>query len=39
LEWLFRLGREPRRLAGRYLVEPWFILRLFVAELGTRRAA
>lgn len=23
LEWLFRLVRDPRRLASRYLVEPW----------------
>lgn len=25
LEWLFRLVQEPRRLAGRYLVEPWSV--------------
>lgn len=33
LEWLFRLLVEPQRLWRRYLVEPWFILRLFLAEL------
>lgn len=33
LEWLFRLLVEPKRLSRRYLVEPWFILRLFLAEL------
>lgn len=29
LEWLFRLLREPRRLAGRYLIyNPWFVAAL-----------
>ncbi|MEL6554394.1 MAG: WecB/TagA/CpsF family glycosyltransferase [Cyanobacteria bacterium J06621_11] len=28
LEWLFRLFAEPGRLWQRYLMEPWFILRL-----------
>jgi len=37
LEWLFRLIREPRRLARRYLVEPWFVLRLFLRDLVARR--
>ncbi|HEY1754105.1 MAG TPA: WecB/TagA/CpsF family glycosyltransferase [Bryobacteraceae bacterium] len=27
LEWLFRLALQPRRLAGRYLVEPFYLLR------------
>ena len=26
LEWLFRLGSEPRRLFSRYLIEPWSIM-------------
>ena len=29
LEWLYRLITEPRRLWKRYLIEPWFIARLF----------
>lgn len=33
LEWLFRLICEPRRLAKRYLIEPWFILWLVIKEL------
>lgn len=37
LEWLFRLLAEPRRLWTRYLVEPWFILYKFMAELVFRR--
>lgn len=32
LEWLFRLIAEPRRLWQRYLVEPWFLLRWFLAD-------
>jgi N-acetylglucosaminyldiphosphoundecaprenol N-acetyl-beta-D-mannosaminyltransferase len=26
VEWLYRLVHEPRRLFGRYLIEPWFLL-------------
>jgi len=33
LEWLFRLFKEPKRLWKRYLIEPWFIARLFFIEL------
>jgi N-acetylglucosaminyldiphosphoundecaprenol N-acetyl-beta-D-mannosaminyltransferase len=32
-EWLFRLLSDPARLWRRYLVEPWFIMRIFVIEL------
>lgn len=32
LEWLFRLVAEPGRLWRRYLVEPWFLVKLFVAQ-------
>jgi N-acetylglucosaminyldiphosphoundecaprenol N-acetyl-beta-D-mannosaminyltransferase len=31
LEWLFRLWREPRRLARRYLIDDWMVLRLLLA--------
>lgn len=35
LEWLFRLGQEPRRLAGRYLVHnPLFLLGLLRQAAG-----
>jgi len=30
LEWAFRLATEPRRLAHRYLVEPWGLVRAVV---------
>ena len=30
LEWLFRLWREPRRLARRYLIDDWTVLRLLL---------
>jgi len=30
LEWAARLVREPQRLWRRYLIEPWFILKLLV---------
>lgn len=32
LEWLFRLVAEPKRLWRRYLVEPWFLVRLFLFQ-------
>lgn len=33
LEWLFRLATEPRRLAARYLLEPWVVVRVMLASL------
>jgi len=36
LEWLYRLSREPRRLAGRYLVrDPQFVM-IFGRQLGRK---
>jgi N-acetylglucosaminyldiphosphoundecaprenol N-acetyl-beta-D-mannosaminyltransferase len=32
LEWAFRLKNEPRRLFGRYLVEPWYLLLLLARD-------
>jgi N-acetylglucosaminyldiphosphoundecaprenol N-acetyl-beta-D-mannosaminyltransferase len=37
LEWAFRLAAEPRRLASRYLIEPWSILRILLYELAFQR--
>ncbi len=37
LEWAFRLASEPRRLAGRYLGEPWEILGRVISDLVFRR--
>ena len=40
LEWLFRLGQEPRRLGRRYLVyNPQFAWRAMLQMFGRRRAA
>jgi N-acetylglucosaminyldiphosphoundecaprenol N-acetyl-beta-D-mannosaminyltransferase len=36
LEWLYRLIENPRRFWKRYLVEPWFILGLFLNDLFNR---
>lgn len=37
LEWLYRLGQEPFRLAGRYLIHnPLFLLRLTLQKTGLR---
>jgi N-acetylglucosaminyldiphosphoundecaprenol N-acetyl-beta-D-mannosaminyltransferase len=33
LEWLYRLKSEPKRLWRRYLVEPWFVAKLFLREV------
>jgi len=37
LEWLFRLCSDPARLWRRYLVEPWFVMKIFFSELLRRR--
>lgn len=36
LEWLYRLATQPRRLAGRYLVEPWFLIPAMAGDLVAR---
>lgn len=33
IEWLFRLVHDPRRLARRYLIEPWSLSGLIAADL------
>ena len=39
LEWLWRLGLEPRRLWRRYLLlNPAFLARLFAQKMGLWRA-
>jgi N-acetylglucosaminyldiphosphoundecaprenol N-acetyl-beta-D-mannosaminyltransferase len=38
LEWAFRLLSEPKRLWVRYLVEPWSVLGVIVADFITRFA-
>ena len=35
VEWLFRLIHDPKRLARRYLIEPWSLSRLILADLWT----
>jgi N-acetylglucosaminyldiphosphoundecaprenol N-acetyl-beta-D-mannosaminyltransferase len=36
MEWAYRLYSEPRRLSFRYLVEPWFVLRVLIHEWCAR---
>jgi N-acetylglucosaminyldiphosphoundecaprenol N-acetyl-beta-D-mannosaminyltransferase len=36
LEWLFRLVSSPKRLARRYLVEPWPVMLDFLKELKSK---
>lgn len=36
-EWAFRLVSSPRRFAFRYLVEPWYVLVMLLAEGWRRR--
>lgn len=38
LEWLARLLNEPKRLWKRYLLEPWFVVNLFMRDLWTQRS-
>jgi N-acetylglucosaminyldiphosphoundecaprenol N-acetyl-beta-D-mannosaminyltransferase len=33
LEWLFRLWIEPKRLASRYLIEPWYVAGIVMSHL------
>jgi N-acetylglucosaminyldiphosphoundecaprenol N-acetyl-beta-D-mannosaminyltransferase len=37
LEWLFRLASQPRRLAYRYLVEPWSLIPAAWADIREAR--
>jgi N-acetylglucosaminyldiphosphoundecaprenol N-acetyl-beta-D-mannosaminyltransferase len=36
LEWAFRLVHEPKRLFGRYMVEPWYIFGLLCVDHAKR---
>jgi N-acetylglucosaminyldiphosphoundecaprenol N-acetyl-beta-D-mannosaminyltransferase len=38
LAWAFRLAMEPKRLASRYLLEPWSIVRLIASNTATLRS-
>jgi N-acetylglucosaminyldiphosphoundecaprenol N-acetyl-beta-D-mannosaminyltransferase len=37
LEWLYRLGSEPKRLWRRYLLEPWFVFGLLIVDIQAHR--
>ena len=37
LEWLFRLASQPRRLAHRYLIEPWSLLPVALEDVRLAR--
>ncbi|MEX0610402.1 MAG: WecB/TagA/CpsF family glycosyltransferase [Balneolaceae bacterium] len=37
VEWVFRLAYEPKRLYKRYLIDPWYLLPLFIKELVSKR--
>lgn len=39
LEWLYRLARNPSRLAGRYLVEPFRLARVLIRERSPKRGS
>jgi N-acetylglucosaminyldiphosphoundecaprenol N-acetyl-beta-D-mannosaminyltransferase len=36
IEWLMRLIHDPKRLAKRYLIEPWSLLPLMFIDIGQR---
>ena len=38
VEWLYRLFSQPKRLAFRYLVEPWFLAPAALADVSARFA-
>ena len=37
IEWLYRLCHDPKRLASRYLIEPWFLIKPALTDLIRRR--
>lgn len=37
VEWLYRLCADPRRLASRYLYEPWFLIKPAMTDLLKRQ--
>ena len=37
LEWLFRLLSNPKRLWRRYLLEPWFVLKLVICDFFEKK--
>lgn len=37
IEWLYHLGSDPKRLASRYLYEPWFLLKPALRDIFRRR--
>ena len=34
VEWLYRLARDPRRLFGRYMIEPWSLVGVVCADIA-----
>jgi N-acetylglucosaminyldiphosphoundecaprenol N-acetyl-beta-D-mannosaminyltransferase len=39
VEWLYRTWQEPRRMAGRYAANLWFLLKRLPHELGPKRTS
>jgi N-acetylglucosaminyldiphosphoundecaprenol N-acetyl-beta-D-mannosaminyltransferase len=37
LEWFFRFCYEPRRLFGRYMIEPWYLLMVLLSDYSRTR--